>query len=183
MPSNLTPNFKCYSSFLAEIDISDLIQLEDVMNEPLHLGPNGGLVYCIEHLETNFEWLASKLKDFNDHYLIIDCPGQVELFTHNNAIKYLISRIEKECSVRLCAVHLVDSHYCADASKFVAVCLTSLTTMLQLELPHVNILSKVDLIEKYGKLDFNIDYYTEVLDLDYLLERISDDPFTGTNPK
>ena len=153
------------------------------MNEPLHLGPNGGLVYCIEHLETNFEWLASKLKDFNDHYLIIDCPGQVELFTHNNAIKNLISRIEKECSVRLCAVHLVDSHYCADASKFVAVCLTSLTTMLQLELPHVNILSKVDLIEKYGKLDFNIDYYTEVLDLDYLLERISDDPFTGINIK
>ena len=51
--------------------------------------------------------------------------------------------------------------------------------MLQLELPHVNVLSKVDLVEKYGKLDFNIDYYTEVQDLDYLLDRISDDPFTG----
>ena len=150
------------------------------MDEPLRLGPNGGLVYCIEHLEANFEWLASKLQnDFSDRYLIIDCPGQVELFTHNNAIKNIISRLEKECSVRLCAVHLVDSHYCADASKFVAVCLTSLTTMLQLELPHVNLLSKVDLIEKYGKLDFNIDYYTEVLDLEYLIDRISDDPFTG----
>ena len=151
------------------------------MDEPLRLGPNGGLVYCIEHLEANFEWLASKLQnDFSDRYLIIDCPGQVELFTHNNAIKNIISRLEKECSVRLCAVHLVDSHYCADASKFVAVCLTSLTTMLQLELPHVNLLSKVDLIEKYGKLDFNIDYYTEVLDLEYLIDRISDDPFTGS---
>ena len=150
------------------------------MNEPLNLGPNGGLVYCIEHLEKNFEWLRKKITDeFQNHYLIIDCPGQVELYTHNNAIKNIISRLEKECSVRLCAVHMVDSHYCADASKFVAVCLTSLTTMLQLELPHVNILSKVDLVEKYGKLDFNIDYYTEVQDLEYLLGRISDDPFTG----
>ena len=49
----------------------------------------------------------------------------------------------------------------------------------QVELPHVNVLSKSDLVEKYGQLDFNIDYYTEVMDLDYLLDRISDDPFTA----
>ena len=33
------------------------------------------------------------------------------------------------------------------------------------------------MIEKYGKLDFNIDFYTEVLDLSYLMEHIPDDPF------
>ena len=53
---------------------------------------------------------------------------------------------------QLVAVHLVDSHYCSDASKFVSVLLTSLATMLQIGLPHVNVLSKIDLIEKYGKL-------------------------------
>ncbi len=42
----------------------------------------------------------------------------------------------------------------------------------------MNILSKADLIEKYGKLDFNIDFYTDVLDLTYLLDTIIDDPFT-----
>ena len=50
------------------------------------------------------------------------------------------------------AVHLVDSHYCSDPGKFVSVLLTSLSTMLQLELPHVNVLSKVDLMQQYGKL-------------------------------
>lgn len=54
----------------------------------------------------------------------------------------------------------------------------SLSTMLQIELPHVNVLSKVDLIEKYGRLNFDIDFYTEVLDLRYLLEQLDDDPFT-----
>ena len=49
--------------------------------------------------------------------------------------------------------------------------------MLQIEMPHINILSKVDLMEQYGKLDFNIDFYTEVLDLHQLLdtfEEVSD---------
>ena len=59
----------------------------------------------------------------------------------------------------------------SDASKFISVLLTSLSTMLQIELPHVNILSKADLIEKYGKLAFNLDFYTEVLDLSYILDQ------------
>ena len=82
--------------------------------------------------------------------------------------------------LRLAAVHLVDSHYCSDPAKFISVCLTSLTTMLQVHqlmlsvdliivvffvqiaLPHVNLLSKVDLVEKFGRLQFGLDYYTEV---------------------
>lgn len=55
-------------------------------------------------------------------------------------------------SVQLVAVHLVDSHYCSDPGKFISVLLTSLSTMVQVELPHVNVLSKVDLMEQYGKL-------------------------------
>ena len=57
--------------------------------------------------------------------------------------------------------------------------LCSFTNCSQIELPHVNVLSKADLVEKYGKLDFNIDFYTEVMDLEYLLDRMSDDPFTA----
>ena len=53
---------------------------------------------------------------------------------------------------QLVAVHLVDSHYCSDPGKFISVLLTSLSTMVQLELPHINILSKVDIMEQYGKL-------------------------------
>ena len=42
--------------------------------------------------------------------------------------------------------------------------------MMKIALPHVNVLSKADLIEKYGALDFGIDFYTEVMDLQYLGE-------------
>lgn len=49
--------------------------------------------------------------------------------------------------------------------------------MLHFELPHVNILSKLDLMEKHKPTEFNVDYYCEVFNLDYLLDVIDDDPF------
>ncbi|KAI5994544.1 hypothetical protein F5J12DRAFT_785744, partial [Pisolithus orientalis] len=68
----------------------------------------------------------------------------------------------------LAAVHLCDAHYVTDAAKYVSVLLLSLRTMLQLELPHINVLSKIDLLSHYGDLDFNLDFYTEVQDLSHL---------------
>ena len=65
-------------------------------------------------------------------------------------------------SCRLAAVHLVDAHLCSDPTKYISALLLSLSTMLHLELPHVNLLSKIDLIQQYGKLHFNLDFYTEV---------------------
>lgn len=46
------------------------------------LGPNGGLVYCLEYLISHMDWLMDQIADYTDDYLIIDCPGQIELYTH-----------------------------------------------------------------------------------------------------
>jgi len=51
--------------------------LEDVVEE-LHYGPNGGLIYCMEFLIENLDWLEEKLGNFDDDYLIIDCPGKIK---------------------------------------------------------------------------------------------------------
>lgn len=51
--------------------------------------------------------------------------------------------------------------------------------MLQLGMPHVNVLSKIDLAQRHSdKLQFSLDFYTEVLDLKYLLEALDEDKFT-----
>jgi hypothetical protein len=68
---------------------------------------------------------------------------------------------------------MVDSHLCADASKFLAALLLSLSCMLHLGLPHVNVLSKVDLIEAYGALPFDLEFYTRGGDARYLAEAIA----------
>lgn len=161
--------------YTCAVNISELVTLDDVM-QGLKLGPNGGLLYCMEYLEANLDWLEAKLKPHSDCYFLFDCPGQVELYTHQSSVKNILTQLGK-WNFRLAAVHLVDSHYCADPAKFISVLCTSLSTMLHVELPHVNILSKMDLIEQYGKLAFNLDFYTEVLDLTYLLDHLAADPF------
>ncbi|KAK2546449.1 Gpn2 [Columba livia] len=168
-PANETIPYPC------TVDIAELVTLPDVM-ENLRLGPNGGLIYCMEYLEANLDWLQEKLAAFRGHYYLFDCPGQVELYTHHDALKNVFAQLAK-WNFRLAAVHLVDSHYCTDPGKFISVLCTSLSAMLHVELPHVNILSKMDLIEQYGKLAFNLDYYTEVLDLSYLVDHLASDPF------
>jgi len=164
-------------SYTADIEVGELVRVEEVMDR-LGLGPNGALVYCMQFLVENYSWLEGRLAELpQGAYLLIDCPGQVELYTVDDSVRSLVERLVA-ADTRLAAVHLVDSHYCSDPAKFISVCLTSLTTMLQVALPHVNLLSKVDLVERFGKLQFNLDYYTEVLDLEYLLDTFPEDPFT-----
>jgi len=164
--------------YTAAVDIGELISLEETM-AALQLGPNGALLYCMEYLANNWQWLVAALRKLpRETYLLLDCPGQVELYTHNSAVPQLLARLATELDVRLAAVHLADSHYCAEPSKFVAVLLASLSAMMQLGLPHVNVLSKADLVEASGRLPFNLDYFTEVLDLDLLAAHLEQDPWT-----
>ncbi|XP_050943825.1 GPN-loop GTPase QQT1 isoform X3 [Cucumis melo] len=141
------------------------------------LGPNGGLVYCMDYLEKNIDWLQARLAPLlKDHYLLFDFPGQVELFSLHSNAKNVIMKLIKNLNLRLTAVHLVDAHLCSDPGKYVSALLLSLSTMLHLELPHVNVLSKIDLIENYGRLAFNLDFYTDVQDLSYLQHHLDQDP-------
>ena len=78
-PANDSLPYKC------DIDLNELITLSDVMSR-LNLGPNGGLIFCMEYLEKNLDWLKKKLSSYGDQYFLFDCPGQVELYTHNNAV-------------------------------------------------------------------------------------------------
>ncbi|MEE6527825.1 hypothetical protein FKM82_029496 [Ascaphus truei] len=166
----------------AAVSVRELLGLGEVMEE-LRLGPNGSLLYCMDSLRENVDWLRGRIRGLRGRYLLLDCPGQVELYTHHRGLRDVLSRLQG-WGLRLCSVHLVDSHYCTDPAKFISVLCTSLSTMLHVELPHVNLLSKMDLIEQYGRLvsfllpvAFNLDYYTEVLNLSFLVDHLTSDPF------
>ena len=90
------------------------------------LGPNGGVMYALEELEGNVEWLevglsrlgreflslcsfvswflcfrrdwvsgANSRKRRVEDYVLFDCPGQVELFTHHNSLRNVLLKIQK----------------------------------------------------------------------------------------
>ena len=51
----------------------------------------------------------------------------------------------------------------------------SLSSMLHLELPHINVLSKVDNLEAYGELPFDLDVFKEATDLEMLSSTLAND--------
>lgn len=60
---NLDPAAEQFK-YPVQADIRDLISLDDVQEE-LKLGPNGGLVFCMEYLEDNLEdWLGETLEGY-----------------------------------------------------------------------------------------------------------------------
>jgi hypothetical protein len=51
--------------------------------------------------------------------------------------------------------------------------------MLQMDLPHLNVLTKIDNLRNYPDLPFNLDFYTEVQDLNYLLPHLNREQASG----
>ena len=131
------------------MDIKDLISLEDVMEE-MGLGPNGGLVYCFEFLLENLDFLTEALDGLTEDYLIIiDMPGQIELYTHIPILPALVKFLGAPgaLDIRLCAAYLLEATFVVDRAKFFSGTLSAMSAMILLEVPHLNILSKMDLVK------------------------------------
>ncbi|ORX47165.1 hypothetical protein DM01DRAFT_1368395 [Hesseltinella vesiculosa] len=131
------------------IDIRDLITLEDVMEE-LDYGPNGGLIYCLEFLLNNIDWLEEEIGNYDDDYLIFDCPGQIELYTHFPIMRRLCEQLQR-WNMNICGVYCLESQFIEDKNKYFSGVLSAMSAMVNLEIPHINVMTKMDLIQgDYG---------------------------------
>lgn len=81
------------------------------------------------------------------------------------------------------ALHLTDSYCLTLPSLYISTLLLSLRAMLQMDLPHLNVLTKIDRLSSYGPLPFNLDYYAEVQDLSYLLPHLASENPVMRHPK
>lgn len=147
---NLDPAAE-YFDYNVSFDVRTLIQVDDVMDdEELAFGPNGALVFCFEYLTENVDWLEEQLGEDSDDYFLFDCPGQIELYTHLDVMKRLIRTLEA-WEFRVCGVFLIDSQFLVDTSKFFSGVLSALAAMVNFEIPHVNVITKMDLLNRAGR--------------------------------
>jgi len=132
-------------AYAPTVDIRTFITAEGAA-EAHGLGPNGALVWCMEHLVAHPEWLEDQLDAFIDgDTLLLDVPGQIELYTVHDCMATLATQLAS-WDVRLCAVFLMDAQFLGDGAKFLGAALAALATMVRLAVPHVSILSKADLL-------------------------------------
>ena len=79
--------------------------------------------------------------------LVNSFTGQIELYTHMPVMRQLVETLHR-WNFRVCGVFLIDSQFVVDCSKFFAGVLSALSAMIQLEIPHINVMSKMDLLTK-----------------------------------
>ena len=79
--------------------------------EEYELGPNGGLVYCMEYLLMNMDWFQEEVNNIaQDDYVLIDCPGQIELYCHMDMMRKL-TKFLTNMGFALCSVYLLDVNF------------------------------------------------------------------------
>jgi len=158
---NLDPAAESFT-YDCEIDIRDLISVDDVMEE-LDYGPNGGLVYAMEYVVDNTSWLEDLLGEYiDDDYFVFDCPGQIELYSHLTVMRDIVEMLQN-LDFRVAGVYCIDINFVEDAPKYLAGALAALTAMVNLELPHINVLTKCDLLRKETDVDKYIEADTEAI--------------------
>jgi len=122
-------------------------------------------------------WLLPAIgDDYDGDYILFDCPGQIELYTHMDLMTRFVKTLEESWNFRVLGVYTIDAHFLTDSSKFIAGSLTALSTMINLSIPHMNVLTKMDLLSKKDRK--NIERFLEPDALD-LIQEEPDSPWTN----
>ena len=59
----------------------------------------------------------------------------------------------KSWGFNVCCVFVIDAKFMVDTTQYVSGLMSSLSSMVLLELPHINIMTKLDLINKSSRKD------------------------------
>src|SRR5438046_2208527 len=113
--------------------------------EEQDLGPNGAQVAAADMIAMNARELAEVLETFETSYILIDTPGQIELFTFRASGPVLIDAFGREDSA---LVYLNDPALVKSASGFVSSVLLSATVQFRHGLHFVNVFSKSYLLSE-----------------------------------
>lgn len=131
------------------------------------LRPNGALLYASDFLDANITWLLEQIataciaknpsfklhkegegvKEGEVEYsltLFFDLPGQMELYLQSDSLKSVISKLVSRFHLKACLLELFDATYISEINSFLSMCLVTLTTGINIEMPHISLISKID---------------------------------------
>ncbi|MEM3926098.1 MAG: ATP/GTP-binding protein [Desulfurococcaceae archaeon] len=128
-----------------DVDIREYVDARDIMRKT-GLGPNGALIASIDMLLTNIEEIRDTIWSFKTNYIIIDTPGQMEVFAFRESGPLALKTIVSDA--RAVSLFLIDTTYALRASNFFSALLLSASTYVRIGYPQLNVLTKIDLISK-----------------------------------
>ena len=127
-----------------DVDVRDWISIPEIMAE-YSLGPNGAQVLAADMLALNIREVADVIDGFDTDYVLLDTPGQLELFAFRQSSKVIVEALGVDLSV---LAYLFDPVLVKDPNGLVTSLLLSLTVHFRVPLPMMPVLSKADLLSE-----------------------------------
>ena len=125
-----------------DVDIRNYIDINTIM-DTYNLGPNGSLIMASDMIATRLEEIQNEVFALNPDYIIVDTPGQLELFAFRASGPYFVSNFQCDNKVTL---FIFDGMLVSSPVNYVAIALLAASIKLRLKTSQINILTKRDLI-------------------------------------
>jgi len=140
---NLDPGAE-YIPYDPDVDIRDWVKVEEVMRD-YSLGPNGAQIVCADMMALNAKELADVIEKFRTPYVLVDTPGQMELFAFRQSSQVIVDALGREDSF---LVFLSDPALARTPNGFVSTLLLCATVQFRFSVPFLNVLSKSDTLDE-----------------------------------
>jgi GTPase SAR1 family protein len=138
---NLDPGVESLP-YTCDIDVRDHIDIVSIMKQ-YELGPNGALIMANDLIASKIDDIQDEIGKVNPDYLIVDTPGQIELFAYRTSGPFLVENLTTDEKV---SIFLYDGALVTTPMNFVSIALLATSIKLRLNLPAINVLTKTDLI-------------------------------------
>jgi len=164
---NLDPGVESLP-YRPDVDVRDYVDIVQIMQQ-YDLGPNGSMIMANDLIASKIDDIQNEIHGVNPDYLIVDTPGQMELFAYRTSGPFFIQNINADDKVN---VFLYDATMITSPSNFVSVSLLAASIKLRLGLPTINVMTKTDLIP--DKIDQIIKWSSDPVLLEELIGKDSD---------
>ncbi|KAJ8681184.1 hypothetical protein QAD02_016971 [Eretmocerus hayati] len=150
----------------ANIDIRDTVNYKEVMKQ-YSLGPNGGIVTSLNLFSTKFDQVIELIKKAGqDHeYVIIDTPGQIEVFTWSASGAIITEALASHFPTII--VYVMDTVRSVKPVTFMSNMLYACSILYKLnKLPLIVVMNKIDIVDNSYAIEWMQDFeaFQEVLD-------------------
>jgi GTPase SAR1 family protein len=128
--------------YAPDIDIRNHIDINQIMDE-YGLGPNGALVLAADLIAEEAERIGGEIEDLQSDVVIVDTPGQMELFAFRASGPYIANELTKE---QKAIVYLFDAVFSFNPLNYVSNMFLSAAVYNRFFFPQLHVLSKCDLL-------------------------------------
>jgi GTPase SAR1 family protein len=141
MVANLDPGATS-TPYTPDIDARKYVDVEKLMLD-YQLGPNGALIMASDLLADRLEEIRFEVEDSNPDILLVDTPGQIELFAFREGGRFIAEQLTEDSRA---IIYLMDAPFTRSPLNFVTNLYLAAAIYSRILQPQVYVISKADLV-------------------------------------